>query len=125
AFGSAVLYRRKDDSSLVIIKEINMYDLDSSQRQLALNEVHLLSRIQHPNIISYYDSFEEDGILMIEMEYADGGTLAQFLVKCQTFIPEDTVTDLMIQMLSAVAYLHENSVLHRRERSVHSMKRKW
>ncbi|VDO14777.1 unnamed protein product [Haemonchus placei] len=50
---------------------------------------------------------------MIEMEFADGGTLAQFLVKCQTFIPEDTVTDLMIQMLSAVAYLHENSVLHR------------
>ncbi|XGW21233.1 hypothetical protein V3C99_004296 [Haemonchus contortus] len=113
AFGSAVLYRRKEDASLVIIKEINMYDLDSSQRQLALNEVHLLSRIQHPNIISYYDSFEEDGILMIEMEFADGGTLAQFLVKCQTFIPEDTVTDLMIQMLSAVAYLHENSVLHR------------
>ncbi|EPB76838.1 kinase domain protein [Ancylostoma ceylanicum] len=75
AFGCAVLYRRKEDSSLVIIKEINMYDLDSSQRQLALNEVHLLSRIEHPNIISYYDSFEEDGILMIEMEFADGGDL--------------------------------------------------
>ncbi|PAV77498.1 hypothetical protein WR25_02539 isoform G [Diploscapter pachys] len=73
AFGSAVLYRRKDDGSLIIIKEINMYDLNSSQRQLALNEVSLLSQIDHPNIISYYDSFEEDGILMIEMEYADGG----------------------------------------------------
>ncbi|WKX89451.1 hypothetical protein Q1695_008813 [Nippostrongylus brasiliensis] len=113
AFGSAVLYRRKEDASLVIIKEINMYDLDSSQRQLALNEVHLLSRIEHPNIISYYDSFEEDGILMIEMEFADGGTLAQYLMKCQNFIPEATVTDLMIQMLSAVVYLHECSVLHR------------
>lgn len=90
-----------------------MYDLDSSQRQLALNEVNLLSRIEHPNIISYYDSFEEDGLLMIEMEFADGGTLAQYLVKCKAFIPEDTVTDLMIQMLSAVAYLHDNSVLHR------------
>ena len=29
--------------------------------------------LDHPNIISYYDSFEEDGIVMIEMEYADGG----------------------------------------------------
>ena len=29
--------------------------------------------MDHPNIISYYDSFEEDGIVMIEMEYADGG----------------------------------------------------
>ena len=29
--------------------------------------------MDHPNIISLYDSFEEDGLLMIEMEYADGG----------------------------------------------------
>ena len=31
--------------------------------------------LDHPNIISYYDSFEEDGIVMIEMEYADGGSV--------------------------------------------------
>lgn len=69
----AILYRRKDDDSLVILKEINMHDLTSSERQLALNEVALLSKMDHPHIISYYDSFEEDGILMIEMEYAEGG----------------------------------------------------
>ena len=40
AFGSAVLYRRKEDGALVIIKEINMYELDSQQRQLSLNEVN-------------------------------------------------------------------------------------
>ncbi|CAD6184407.1 unnamed protein product [Caenorhabditis auriculariae] len=113
AFGSAVLYRRRDDSSLVIIKEINMYDLDSSQRQLALNEVSLLSRIEHPNIIAYYDSFEEEGLLMIEMEYADGGTLAQMLSRSEDLLLEDVVIEMMLQMLSAVGYLHENSVLHR------------
>ncbi|CDR32820.1 non-specific serine/threonine protein kinase [Caenorhabditis elegans] len=113
AFGSAVLYRRREDSSLVIIKEINMYDLDSSQRRLALNEVSLLSRIEHPNIIAYYDSFEEEGVLMIEMEYADGGTLAQMLSRTQNLLDEEQIGDMMIQMCSAVAYLHENSVLHR------------
>ena len=35
--------------------------------------VKVLAMLDHPNIISYYDSFEEDGIIMIEMEYADGG----------------------------------------------------
>ena len=30
--------------------------------------------LDHPNIIAYYDHFEEDGKLMIEMEYADGGS---------------------------------------------------
>ena len=31
--------------------------------------------MDHPNIISLYDSFEENGVLMIEMEYADGGSV--------------------------------------------------
>ena len=31
--------------------------------------------MDHPNIVAYHDSFERDGILMIEMEYADGGNL--------------------------------------------------
>jgi serine/threonine protein kinase len=62
-------------------------------KKMSLNEVRLLSRLDHPHIIAFYDSFEEDGILMIEvikfrivnfaiysifhfilqMEYADGG----------------------------------------------------
>lgn len=41
----------------------------------------VLKMLNHPNIICYYDSFEEDGVLMIEMEYADDGTLAQYLAK--------------------------------------------
>jgi NIMA (never in mitosis gene a)-related kinase len=73
AYGTAVLYRKKDDDSLVILKEINMHDLNASERQMALNEVRVLAMLDHPNIISYYDSFEEDGTVMIEMEYADGG----------------------------------------------------
>ena len=39
AYGAAVLYRKKDDDSLVILKEINMLDLSYTERQLALNEV--------------------------------------------------------------------------------------
>ena len=39
AYGTAVLYRKKDDDSLVILKEINLHDLNASERQLAMNEV--------------------------------------------------------------------------------------
>ena len=73
AYGRAIVYRRRDDNSFVILKEINMMELTKQQRVLALNEVEVLSRLDHPNIISFYDSFEEDGTLMIEMEYAEKG----------------------------------------------------
>ena len=53
-------------------------------REMALNEVNVLATLDHPNIIGYHDSFEKDGVLMIEMEYADGGNLAEFLSKQKT-----------------------------------------
>ena len=39
AYGAAVLYRKKDDDSYVILKEINLHDLTAGERQMALNEV--------------------------------------------------------------------------------------
>ena len=39
AFGQAVLYTRKSDGLMSIIKEVNMLDLSATDRQMALNEV--------------------------------------------------------------------------------------
>ncbi|CAG2123066.1 unnamed protein product, partial [Medioppia subpectinata] len=76
AFGTAVLYRKRPDGLLVVLKEINMNDLNAAERQLAINEVRVLSILDNQNIVSYYDSFESNGNIYIEMEYADAGTLA-------------------------------------------------
>ena len=51
AYGVAVLYRKKDDDSLVILKEINLHDLNASERQLALNEVKYLLHLLNIFII--------------------------------------------------------------------------
>lgn len=58
AFGTAVLYRRLATQTLVVIKEINMMDITAVERQMALNEVQVLSSLHHPNIIRYLGSFE-------------------------------------------------------------------
>ena len=57
-------------------------DLTKTERHSAMNETQILSRVDHPNIISYYDNFEEDGVLMIEMEYADGGLVLPSVCVC-------------------------------------------
>lgn len=114
AYGAAVLYRKKDDDSLVILKEISLHDLTATERQMAMNEAKVLSKLSlHPNIISYYDSFEVDGTLMIEMEYADGGTLAQYLSRLEKDLEEREILLIFQQMLSALKYIHVNNILHR------------
>ena len=36
---------------MCIIKEINMLDLNANDRQMSLNEVKVLSKMDHPNIV--------------------------------------------------------------------------
>lgn len=113
AYGAAVLYKKKDDDSLVILKEINMHDLNVSERQLALNEINVLAMLDHPNIISYFDSFEEDGVLMIEMEYADNGTLAHYLSKQESSLEEKVILMMFQQIVAAIRHIHSHNILHR------------
>ncbi|CAK5097325.1 unnamed protein product [Meloidogyne enterolobii] len=110
SFGIAVLYKRKDDESFVILKEINLHELNNSERQMALNEVNLLSRLDHPHIIAFYDSFEEDGTLMIEMEYADGGTLSQLLSHLTEPLIESEIIDMFEQMCEGKPYNEKSDV---------------
>lgn len=48
--------------------------MTKDERQSALNEAKVLSMLEHPNIIEYYENFLEDKALMIVMEYAEGNT---------------------------------------------------
>ena len=56
-----------------------MDELPPEERKSAMNEVNVLSMLQHPNIIAYYSSFVEEKSLMIAMEYAPGGTLYELI----------------------------------------------
>lgn len=113
SYGAAVLYRKKDDESLVILKEINMHDLTAQERLLATNEAKIMSRLNHPNIINCFDSFEEDGTIWIEMEYADGGTLAQYLAKLDRELEEKEILKMFYEMTLALQCIHQHKILHR------------
>jgi len=58
-------------------------------------------------------NFERGGSLLIEMEYADGGTLAQLLGPRQTPLSERAVLHVWAQLCSALAHMHSRGVLHR------------
>lgn len=79
ATGVVHLCRRKSDNALVIIKLIPIEEMTTEERQAALNEVKVIDQLDHPNIVAYYDSFFENKALHIVMEYAEGGTIFEYL----------------------------------------------
>ena len=54
------------------MKAIPVDTMTREERITALNEVKVLSILNHPNIIKYYENFLEQASLMIVMEYAEG-----------------------------------------------------
>jgi NIMA (never in mitosis gene a)-related kinase len=114
SFGQALLVRRKSDGKRFIIKEIKLNNM--SDRAIKQNELEatLLSRLNHPNIVKFIESFREGKSLMICMEYADGGDLENFLKNRRgKLIPENEVLHIFVQLVLAMKHVHDRKILHR------------
>ncbi len=74
-FGAAWLVENKSTRKQYVAKFVNTLSLSAAEKREALKEATLLSKLSHPNIVSYVESFENDGKLVIVMEFADGGDL--------------------------------------------------
>ncbi len=68
--------------------------------------------LSHPNIVSIYDRGEWDGAYYIAMEYLEGRTLKELIVRNGP-TPIPIAIDYGRQILSAVAFAHRNGVVHR------------
>ncbi|XP_043976165.1 serine/threonine-protein kinase Nek8 isoform X2 [Gambusia affinis] len=114
AFGIVHLCRRRSDGAFVILKEIPVEQMSRDERLAAQNECQVLKLLNHPNIIEYYENFLEDKALMIAMEYAPGGTLAEYIQKrCNSLLDEDTILHFFVQILLALYHVHNKLILHR------------
>lgn len=70
------------------------------------------TELVHPNIVEIYDVGEENDMQYIVMEYVKGMDLKEY-IQSQFPIPYRKVLDIMEQILSAVAYAHQNHLIHR------------
>lgn len=121
-------FRKCEDNSLVVWKEVSLDGVGDRGVSESQNEVQLLSLLQHPSIIAYYTHFVDprSNSLYIEMEYAEHGTLYHRIVSRRDRssiisngdargdpFPELDVLWYMYQLLHAMAYIHARRVLHR------------
>jgi len=54
---------------------------DQYSRQKVMQEVYILRKIRHSNIIRLYEVFESEKHFLMVMEYANGGDLLQYVKK--------------------------------------------
>ena len=75
-------------------------------------EAHSAARLQHPHIVSVYDSDREAGISFLVMEFIEGQDLKHHLDAGKLFSLRETL-NIMVALLSALDYAHRQHIVHR------------
>ena len=118
AFGSVNKVIRKSDRKEYAMKRVKLSQLEKKEKENALNEVRILASLNHPNIIGYKEAFYDDNskILHIVMELADDGDIETKIddnKRNKLCFQENTIWNILIQILQGLKFLHDNKIIHR------------
>lgn len=77
-----------------------------------LQEIGILAKLDHPNIIKIFDYYVDNDYFYVVNEMASGGELYDQIINLQ-FFTEVNAAIIMKQLLSAIYYLHSKGYVHR------------
>jgi serine/threonine protein kinase len=113
AFGKVTLGIHKLTGKQVAIKTIEKnYMQDDFSKRKVFQEVYLLKKIKHSNVIRLLEVFESSKHLLMVMEYAGGGDLLR-LIKRKAKLQESDAKFIFKQIAYGLAHIHCRSVIHR------------
>ncbi|HYW58560.1 MAG TPA: protein kinase [Polaromonas sp.] len=75
-------------------------------------EARSAARLQHPNIVSVYDSDRHDDMAYLVMEFIQGEDLKHHLDSGKLYSLEQSL-GMVRELLSALAYAHRQNIVHR------------
>ncbi|XP_036387340.1 caM kinase-like vesicle-associated, like [Megalops cyprinoides] len=81
-------------------------------RKAAKNEIMILKMVNHPNILQLIDTFETRKEYFIIQELATGGDVFDWILDQGSYTERDA-SNVVRQVLEAVAYLHSLNIVHR------------
>ena len=115
AFGKVRLYRDRTNKELLYaIKTLKKEGISKTQYELIQSEINILSKLDHPNVVKYFGTFEDDFYLHIMMEYLQGHDLFKIItLKDYTKIEEKDMSEIIYQLFKTLIFLHTKNIVHR------------
>jgi len=84
---------------------------DEDGRRMFLSEMQILASLEHPNVVRSLASLEEDGQLVLVLEFLEGKTLRALLNERDLAWSE--AVDIAAQIASALSAAHQTPIVHR------------
>lgn len=112
-FGEVMLAVERHTRESVAIKVLERKKIaDDEARQRLANEVAILQRVHHTNLLQLLEVIEDVDCIYLVTEYVGGGELFTYIVD-KGRLDEAEAARLFMQMVSAVDCCHRNLVIHR------------
>jgi len=114
--GMGIVYQARDRrlGRVVALKQLPERLIEEHPRavQRFLNEAQAAAQLNHPNIVTVYDTDREDGTFFITMEMLMGESLHAVLRR-EGRMPERTAVQLGRQVTAGLEYAHQRGIVHR------------
>jgi serine/threonine protein kinase len=95
------------------IKKVLFAGISDSDRELFFDEAKILRSLNHPSIVLYKSSFEENDQFYIVTEFVDGRSHSQLLSQKPSGLSSSGICSLLNQLIDGVQYLYSNKFIHR------------
>ena len=111
-FGKVKLSKSKTTNEKFAIKILDKGKLKSQTKSTLFNEIEIISKLKHPNIIYVYNILEDNKNYYIIMEYCEKGELFDYIVEKERLDPLEA-SIFFYQLISGVEYIHKQGFSHR------------
>jgi serine/threonine protein kinase len=100
----------KNNPLTVAIKKISITNLDNLHLNLLQNEIKIVKKLKHPNVVMVYDILSTKKNCYIIMELCEGGSLEKYIKNIDSVSEK---TKIITDLCSALNYLVSIGVVHR------------
>ncbi|XLR17857.1 hypothetical protein S83_045769 [Arachis hypogaea] len=111
SFGKVYKGRRKHSGQTVAMKFIMKHGKTENDIHNLRQEIEILRKLKHENIIQMLDSFESPQEFCVVTEFAQGELFE--ILEDDKCLPEEQVQAIAKQLVKALHYLHSNRIIHR------------
>ena len=113
-YGKVFQVKNKSTNKLYACKKLSKLNIKNVKK--FQNEIEVLMKMDHPNIVKLYEVFESDNSLYLIMEECYGGELFDRIlhrINTNNMYTEREACLLMKQIIGAIEYCHNNGITHR------------
>jgi len=125
-FGNIYSMINLNDKQIYAVKHINIKNIQNSLTlmkariitkekalEFIMNESEILAKLNHPNIVRYYNTHYTKKIVYISFELMRGGNLENAIKNKIFYQKPDIIYNIILQICNGLSYLHSNNILHR------------